>query len=129
MCVFNLRWIWVMEAGMLILASLDMGILIIQKEIFVIKQIHINEEQQLLVKFSLHECEHLTDQYQYVSWANMKSFTRLSVKHVFALFSHETPQFAFELIQLIFVMRVWDVWARSLEMTSLDLHLLVINFW
>ena len=62
-----------------------MGILIIQKEIFVIKQIHINEEQQLLVKFSLHECEHLTDQYQYVSWANMKSFTRLSVKHVFAL--------------------------------------------
>ena len=56
-----------MEAGMLILASLDMGILIIQKEIFVIKQIHINEEQQLLVKFSLHECEHLTDQYQYVS--------------------------------------------------------------
>jgi len=103
MCVFNLRWIWVMEAGMLILASLDMGILIIQKEIFVIKQIHINEEQQLLVKFSLHECEHLTDQYQYVSWANMKSFTRLSVKHVFALFSQETPQFAFELIQLIFV--------------------------
>lgn len=33
----------------------------------------------------------------------MMLFTRLPVKHVFALFSQKTPQFAFELIQLIFV--------------------------
>lgn len=33
----------------------------------------------------------------------MKSFARLPVINVFASFSQETPQFAFELIQLIFV--------------------------
>lgn len=51
------------------------------KEIFVIKQINIIEEQQLLVKFFLHECEYqLLIKNQYVSRAKLKSFTRLPVK-------------------------------------------------